>query len=101
MNYTGGTNAQADIRVKCRTRSGISADLRMLDLSAGGFMAECVGWSAQPGERILVTLPGLETQPGEMVWQEDGKVGVVFERPLHEVVLERFLQMLRPAAIAA
>lgn len=83
------------IRVKCRARSGMSADLAVLDISAGGCMAAATGWTARPGERVLATLPGLAAQPAELVWIEDGRAGIAFEQPLHEAVLDRLLALLR------
>lgn len=77
----------ARLRVRCRARSGATADLEVLDISAGGCMVACRGWSARPGERVLATLPGLAAQPGELVWMEDGQAGIAFEAPLYEAVL--------------
>lgn len=82
------------LRVKCRSRRGISADLAVLDLSIGGAMVEACGWSVDSGDRVLVTLPGLSPQPAEIVWIEDGRAGFVFEQPLHESVFERFSSIL-------
>ena len=75
------------VRMKCRARSGRNADLQVLDISAGGAMVDCRGWSAAPGDRVLVTLPGLSAQPAELVWLEDDRAGIAFEQPLHDAVL--------------
>lgn len=83
------------VRMKCRARSGRSADMNVLDISAGGAMVEYHGWSAQVGERVLATLPGLEPQPATLVWTEDQKAGIAFETPLHETVLERYMGMVK------
>ena len=82
-------------RVKCRSRSGVSADFAILDISAGGLMTACVGWTAKPGDRVLATLPGLAAQPMELIWKEDGRAGLAFEQPLHEAVLDRLCAVLR------
>lgn len=81
---------KSELRIKCRSRRGLSADLEVLDLSIGGAMVEARGWAATPGERMLVTLPGLSAQPAELVWLEDGRAGIAFELPLHESVFDRF-----------
>ena len=73
---------------KCRSRSGNTAELAVLDISAGGCMVEYRGWSAKAGDRVLVTLPGLASQPGELVWIEDQKAGIALEQPLYEAVLD-------------
>ena len=79
-----------ELRIKVRSRRGMSADLEVLDISIGGAMVEARGWTAEPGDRVLVTLPGLSAQPAELVWIEDGRGGIAFEQPLHETVFERF-----------
>ncbi|KLE32340.1 PilZ domain-containing protein [Aurantiacibacter luteus] len=79
-----------ELRIKCRSRRGSSADLEVLDISIGGAMVESRGWTAEVGERVLVTLPGLSAQPAELVWKEDGRAGIAFEQPLHETVFDRF-----------
>ena len=83
-----------ELRIKCRSRRGMSADLEVLDISIGGAMVEARGWSATPGERVLVTLPGLSAQPAELVWNEDGRAGIAFEQPLHETVFDKFAAQL-------
>lgn len=83
---TTAEQARAALTVRCRSKSGQTADLAVLDISAGGCMVEYRGWSASPGERVLMTLPGLSSQPGELVWIEDGKAGIVLEQPLHDAV---------------
>ncbi|MFB0612550.1 PilZ domain-containing protein [Aurantiacibacter poecillastricola] len=83
------------VRMKCRARSGRTAEMKVLDISAGGTMVEYHGWSAQPGERILATLPGLEPQPATLVWAEDERAGIAFEVPLHETVLDRYVALVK------
>lgn len=73
----------------------MSVELEVLDLSIGGAMVEARGWTAQPSDRVLVTLPGLSAQPAEVVWVEDGRSGIAFEQPLHETVFDTFVAQLR------
>ena len=47
-------------------------------------------WPFFSGARVWLGLPGLETWPATVVWFEDGKGGMRFERPLHPLVAERF-----------
>lgn len=84
----------SELRMKCRTRRGMSADLEVLDISIGGAMVEARGWTAQVGDRVLVTLPGLSAQPAELVWKEDGRAGIAFEQVLHETVFDRLEQLI-------
>ena len=86
---------QQVLRIKCRSRRGMNADLQVLDLSIGGAMVEARGWTGEAGDRVLITLPGLSAQPAELVWREDGRAGLAFEQPLHETVFDRFAGMLR------
>lgn len=83
------------LRIKCRAKSGNTADLEVLDLSEGGCMVAYRGWSARLGERVLATLPGLAAQPGELVWIEDGNAGIAFEQPLYGPVLEHLQERMR------
>jgi len=78
------------LRIKCRSRRGMSADLEVLDISIGGAMVEAAGWTGKANDRLLVTLPGLSAQPAELIWIEDGRAGIVFEQPLHETVFDKF-----------
>lgn len=82
------------VRAKVRAKTGGSIDLQVLDISAGGCMVDFHGSAARPGERVLVTLPGLSALPAELVWAEDGRAGIAFEAPLHEAVLARLKGLL-------
>ncbi len=82
------------LTVKCRSKSGSSVELDVLDISPGGCMVDCKRWSADPGQRALLQLPGLSFQPANVVWIESGNAGLAFEQPLHEAVLENLWQRL-------
>ncbi|KLI64345.1 PilZ domain-containing protein [Aurantiacibacter marinus] len=85
---------KAVLRIKCRSRRGMSADLEVLDISIGGAMVAAQGWTGRQGDRMLVTLPGLSAQPAELIWIEDGRAGIVFEQPLHETIFDKFNGMV-------
>ena len=82
------------VRIKCRTKTGGTADLQVLDISPGGCMVGCDEWPAQKGERVLVILPGLDWQRAELVWIEDGRAGIAFDELLYEPVLIHLQQMI-------
>ena len=82
------------VRVKVRAKAGGSSDLEVLDISAGGCMVDFHGSAARPGERVLITLPGLSPLSGELVWVEDGRAGIAFVQPLHETVFDRLRTLL-------
>ena len=86
--------------VKCRFQSGGNVDLTVLDLSPGGCMVDRKRANAEPGGRVLVTLPGLSPQSAQVVWVEDGHAGIAFEQPLHEAVLDHLWQSLRAKTAA-
>ncbi|MCL6249595.1 PilZ domain-containing protein [Altererythrobacter sp. KTW20L] len=86
---------------KCRFSSGSTSDLEVLDLSHGGCMIDRKRANADPGARVLVKLPGLASQAGEVVWVEDERAGIAFEQPLHEAVLEHLWQTLSASPKAA
>ena len=86
-----------------RTRIAIPASLRpsggrgfqtlVLDLSLGGYSAQCVN-RMHAGSLTWLTLPGLESLQGEVVWWQDNIVGGAFANLLspivHDNILARF-----------
>jgi hypothetical protein len=82
-------NEASVLRVKVRAKTGGPIDLEVLDISAGCCMVDFHGSASRPGERVLITLPGLSALPAELVWAEDGRAGIAMESPLHETVLSR------------
>lgn len=83
-----------DVRIRCRAKSGLTADLAVRDITLGGCMVECDDWTAGVGERVLVILPGLDWQSAHLVWLEDGYAGLAFEQLLYEplaIHLQRFI----------
>jgi hypothetical protein len=63
--------------------------IHVVDISAVGcgFRSR---WPFFAGARVWLGLPGLESWPATVVWFEDGKGGLRFERPLHPLVAQRF-----------
>ena len=84
-----------------RFSTGGAQELEVLDLSHGGCMIDRRRAMAEPGSRVLVKLPGLAYQPGEVVWVEDAHAGIAFEQPLHEAVLDHLRTTLNLAPRAA
>jgi hypothetical protein len=85
------------MKAKCRSQSGMKAELTVLDISPIGCMVDRVAWSAQPDERILIQLEGLSFQPARVVWVQDERVGIELEQLLHDAVLERLKGSLASA----
>ena len=61
--------------------------VRVCDVSQGGVKLECATILAQ-GADVIVTLPGLDPQPGLACWIDGGFIGVSFNWliPLAELV---------------
>lgn len=92
-------SAQED-RCSPRARVQVPARLRMSgangfetvvhDLSLAGFSAAAVS-RVHPGTICWLTLPGLESLPGEVVWWRDCLVGCAFDQLLNPAVLDNVL----------
>ncbi|HEX8262994.1 MAG TPA: PilZ domain-containing protein [Allosphingosinicella sp.] len=61
----------------------------VIDLSTHGCGLEVEG-HCEPGSRVWLKLPGLESWPARIAWAEGGRAGLSFDRPLHEAVVGRF-----------
>lgn len=61
--------------------------VRVCDISQGGVKVACQTILPQ-GADVIVSLPGLEPQPGLVCWVDEGFIGVTFNRllPLGELV---------------
>lgn len=77
------------IMAKCRLPNKGSADLPLVDISHAGCLVDLRSWPITPNQRISVKLPDLDYRPGEVIWVEDGKAGVLFDELLHEAVAIR------------
>ena len=100
MNSTVRPDEPKQLRITCRAKSGDSAELEMCDLSEGGCMAIFGEWSAAPGERILARLPGQDWQSADVIWVEDGLVGLVFEKLLYEPTFLYLQKQMEKSALA-
>ncbi len=88
-----------DRRNARRLRSNAMAKIRLLkqppemihvvDISSEGcgFRSK---HSLEPGTRVLLNLPGLEVWLATVVWFENGKGGLKFDRALHPAVARQF-----------
>ena len=99
--------AQED-RCAPRTRLTIPAQLRasggrafqtvVHDLSISGFSAAAIS-RMHPGQLCWITLPGLESLQGEVVWWENSIVGCAFTQLLSPIVHDNILQQFSPSTI--
>lgn len=96
--------AQED-RSAPRTRISIPATLRMAggrgfqtvvhDLSLSGYCADAVN-RTHPGTICWLTLPGLESLQGEVVWWDNSMAGCAFSNLLSPIVLDTLLDRWKP-----
>ncbi len=96
------TAAQED-RCAPRTRVTIAASLRasgaprfavvVKDLSIAGFACEAVA-SMRSGALCWLTLPGLEAQQAEVIWNDGAMIGCAFAQLLnpavHDLLITRY-----------
>ncbi|HEX8225327.1 MAG TPA: PilZ domain-containing protein [Allosphingosinicella sp.] len=61
----------------------------VVDLSTHGCGVEVSG-HCEPGSRVWIKLPGLESWPSRIVWAEGNRAGLSFDRPLHQAVVDRY-----------
>lgn len=88
------------LKAKIRNSRGGMTDVRILDLSAAGCMIDPRGVGLNQDDRVLVKMEGLEFIPSFVLWIEDDKAGIAFERIMHETVYEH-LRLRLPTAKAA
>ena len=78
---------QATIREPNRGK----VEARLIDISTHGCRVEAIS-GASPGSWLWLNIAGLESQHCRVVWRCDEFVGLEFETPLAETVLDRLLQ---------
>lgn len=102
-SQNGYAHAAQEDRCAPRTRITIPATLRpsgsrafqtvVHDLSISGFSAMAIN-RLHPGTYCWLSLPGLESMQGQVVWWDNGVVGCAFQKLLspiiHESVLSRW-----------
>lgn len=93
---TGGRRADrapfdASVTFRAGTRK---AAVRVRDISTLGARVSGV-FLVRNGDRIFLTLPGLEAVEARVAWVSDFEFGCEFVRPLNPVVLEALMKRLR------
>lgn len=101
MQFDEALQQSRFIIAKCRMKSGTVGGIIVLDLSIAGCMIDRCSMTFRADQRLLMRLPGLEYIPARVLWVEADRVGMEFERPLHDAVLEHLLKAVRPVPLAA
>jgi hypothetical protein len=81
---TGGRKAKRlplDAETRLRPNSWSSLQIRMLDLSASGFRAECEA-RVTPGGSVSLDVPGIGSVEAQVEWQRGDQFGARFFAPI-------------------
>ena len=84
------------VRTSVQVGAGLRGDDRpstpvtVFDLSPGGAGIETGEAFVEPGMRVWLKLPGLQSWAARVAWSEGGRTGLSFDSPLHPAVVERY-----------
>ncbi|MET1113088.1 MAG: PilZ domain-containing protein [Allosphingosinicella sp.] len=70
-----------DAETRLRPNSWSSLQVKMLDLSASGFRAECEA-RVRPGSSVSLDVPGIGSVDAQVEWQRGGQFGARFFSPI-------------------
>jgi hypothetical protein len=70
-----------DAETRLRPNSWSSLQIRMLDLSASGFRAQCEA-RVKPGGSVSLDVPGIGSVDAQVEWQRDDQFGARFFAPI-------------------
>lgn len=76
---------------RLREAGASGTSVGVYDLSPSGFRTEWP-YRLRVGDRVWLTLPGLEAQPATVRWTEGFAIGCQFERPIHPSVFDHLLR---------
>jgi hypothetical protein len=66
-----------------------SRPVTVTDLSTHGCGIE-IASHLEAGARVWIALAGLEPWASRVMWVQDGRAGLSFDRPLHQSVVDRY-----------
>ncbi|HEU0135295.1 MAG TPA: PilZ domain-containing protein [Allosphingosinicella sp.] len=82
--FDGGRRSErlpVDAETRLRPNSWSSLQIRMLDLSASGFRAECEA-RVKPGGSVSLDVPGIGSVDAQVEWQRGDQFGARFFAPI-------------------
>lgn len=85
-NQRAGERRAVETEVELR-RGAFRHEVAMLDLSAAGCKTE-IAEHLEVGERLFVTMPGLEPLEARVRWEDGWRAGMAFERSIHPAVFD-------------
>lgn len=80
-------------QVSIRRFGGFPFDCRLADVSLGGCRVELVE-AAEPSDRVIARLPGLEPFGARIAWTEEHFAGLSFDKVMHPAVFDHLLERL-------
>lgn len=90
-----------DVEAFATLREGASTyRMRVCDVSQGGLKIRCEVRLA-PGSDVVITLPGIDPQPGVIRWVEGDLMGLTFNRMIALPILVEWLREQRKAVESA
>jgi hypothetical protein len=84
------------LRQQTNIGAGLSANIRpstavaVTDLSPGGCGVR-TDWELEPGTRVWIRFPGMESAPARVAWCEGRQAGLCFDNPFHPAVVARLI----------
>lgn len=80
---------KTDLDVECRM-NGDAHSVGLYNLSCGGCMIEAPHFDAETGDAVHIALNAKILVPGHIVWRVVKNVGIKFDIPVHQKVVEHF-----------
>lgn len=80
------TRLPVTMEAKCREYGSFRTEVYLIDLSAKGCKVE-TSLRIRSGQRVWLTLAGLETREAQVRWSGRGSMGCQFDEPLPEAIL--------------
>jgi hypothetical protein len=97
-NVRGSERLPVDETTRLRPNAWSSLEVRIVDLSASGFRAECEAM-VMVGGPVWVDLPGIGEIEAQVTWRRGGEIGAKFVVPI-EIERCRLNPMTREAVLA-
>jgi hypothetical protein len=83
--------AALSLTATMREGSRTKVQVRVIDISTGGCRIECTS-GVSVDANVWLTIPGLENQYCKVIWHCQEFVGLEFEKPLANAVLDKLLK---------
>ncbi len=80
------TRLPVTMEAKCREYGSFRTEVYLIDLSARGCKVE-TSLRIRSGQRVWLTLAGLESREAQVRWSGRGSMGCQFDEPLPETIL--------------